>query len=93
MLETLTSLHFLLQVNAVNCNTSWKVTLFMKFSDYREDVLKGVSCVVCCVCAGLCSNVFRAEQSVVDVSSVEPDVVACVRETWCGCFMPSRKSF
>lgn len=32
-----------LQVNAVNCNTSWKVTLFMKFSDYREDVLKGVS--------------------------------------------------
>lgn len=34
---------FMLQVNAVNCNTSWKVTLFMKFSDYREDVLKGVS--------------------------------------------------
>ncbi|XP_069484570.1 inositol 1,4,5-trisphosphate-gated calcium channel ITPR2 isoform X6 [Ambystoma mexicanum] len=30
------------EVNAVNCNTSWKVTLFMKYSDYREDVLKGV---------------------------------------------------
>uniref|UniRef100_A0A3Q3J9U7 Inositol 1,4,5-trisphosphate receptor n=1 Tax=Monopterus albus TaxID=43700 RepID=A0A3Q3J9U7_MONAL len=29
------------EVNAVNCNTSWKVTLFMKFSEYREDVLKG----------------------------------------------------
>ncbi|KAA8590268.1 hypothetical protein FQN60_014202 [Etheostoma spectabile] len=29
------------EVNAVNCTTSWKVTLFMKFSDYREDVLKG----------------------------------------------------
>uniref|UniRef100_A0A8C3B0I4 Inositol 1,4,5-trisphosphate receptor n=1 Tax=Cyclopterus lumpus TaxID=8103 RepID=A0A8C3B0I4_CYCLU len=29
------------EVNAVNCNTSWKITLFMKFSDYREDVLKG----------------------------------------------------
>ncbi|XP_069484569.1 inositol 1,4,5-trisphosphate-gated calcium channel ITPR2 isoform X5 [Ambystoma mexicanum] len=29
------------EVNAVNCNTSWKVTLFMKYSDYREDVLKG----------------------------------------------------
>ncbi|KAK7890890.1 hypothetical protein WMY93_022853 [Mugilogobius chulae] len=29
------------EVNAVNCNTSWKVTLFMKFSDYREDILKG----------------------------------------------------
>ncbi|KAM7335709.1 hypothetical protein ACRRTK_006186 [Alexandromys fortis] len=28
-------------VNAVNCNTSWKITLFMKFSSYREDVLKG----------------------------------------------------
>ncbi|RXM33372.1 Inositol 1,4,5-trisphosphate receptor type 2 [Acipenser ruthenus] len=29
------------EVNALNCNTSWKVTLFMKFSDYRDDVLKG----------------------------------------------------
>ncbi|XP_058045708.1 inositol 1,4,5-trisphosphate receptor type 2 isoform X5 [Ahaetulla prasina] len=29
------------EVNAVNCNTSWKITLFMKFSCYREDVLKG----------------------------------------------------
>ncbi|KAL2093442.1 hypothetical protein ACEWY4_010754 [Coilia grayii] len=29
------------EVNAVNCNTSWKVTLFMKYSDYRDDVLKG----------------------------------------------------
>ncbi|XP_017278513.1 inositol 1,4,5-trisphosphate receptor type 2 isoform X2 [Kryptolebias marmoratus] len=29
------------EVNAVNCNTSWKVTLFMKFSDYRDNVLKG----------------------------------------------------
>ncbi|XP_041852186.1 inositol 1,4,5-trisphosphate receptor type 2 [Melanotaenia boesemani] len=29
------------EVNAVNCNTSWKVNLFMKFSDYRDDVLKG----------------------------------------------------
>ncbi|XP_056908962.1 inositol 1,4,5-trisphosphate receptor type 2 isoform X1 [Takifugu flavidus] len=29
------------EVNAVNCNTSWKVTLFMKFSDYKEDILKG----------------------------------------------------
>ncbi|OCT88001.1 hypothetical protein XELAEV_18016630mg [Xenopus laevis] len=29
------------EVNAVNCNTSWKVNLFMKYSDYRDDVLKG----------------------------------------------------
>uniref|UniRef100_W5LMA3 Inositol 1,4,5-trisphosphate receptor n=1 Tax=Astyanax mexicanus TaxID=7994 RepID=W5LMA3_ASTMX len=29
------------EVNAVNCNTSWKVTLFMKFSDYKDDILKG----------------------------------------------------
>ncbi|XP_019353889.1 inositol 1,4,5-trisphosphate receptor type 2 isoform X3 [Alligator mississippiensis] len=29
------------EVNAVNCNTSWKVTLFMKYSSYRDDVLKG----------------------------------------------------
>ncbi|KAJ8374080.1 hypothetical protein SKAU_G00046600 [Synaphobranchus kaupii] len=29
------------EVNALNCNTSWKVALFMKFSDYKEDILKG----------------------------------------------------
>uniref|UniRef100_A0A7M4FYF6 Inositol 1,4,5-trisphosphate receptor n=1 Tax=Crocodylus porosus TaxID=8502 RepID=A0A7M4FYF6_CROPO len=29
------------EVNAVNCNTSWKITLFMKYSSYRDDVLKG----------------------------------------------------
>ncbi|XP_072922149.1 inositol 1,4,5-trisphosphate-gated calcium channel ITPR2 [Hemitrygon akajei] len=29
------------EVNAVNCNTSWKIALFMKYIDYREDVLKG----------------------------------------------------
>ncbi|XP_032895218.1 inositol 1,4,5-trisphosphate receptor type 2 [Amblyraja radiata] len=29
------------EVNAVNCNTNWKVALFMKYSDYRDDVLKG----------------------------------------------------
>uniref|UniRef100_A0A8C1N0L9 Inositol 1,4,5-trisphosphate receptor n=1 Tax=Cyprinus carpio TaxID=7962 RepID=A0A8C1N0L9_CYPCA len=29
------------EVNALNCNTNWKVTLFMKFSEYRDDILKG----------------------------------------------------
>lgn len=33
----------LFQVNSVNCNTSWKVVLFMKWSDNKEDILKGVS--------------------------------------------------
>ncbi|KAE8292692.1 Inositol 1,4,5-trisphosphate receptor type 3 IP3 receptor isoform 3 [Larimichthys crocea] len=28
-------------VNSVNCNTSWKINLFMMFSDHREEVLKG----------------------------------------------------
>lgn len=32
-----------LQVNSVNCNTSWKINLFMMFNDHREEVLKGVS--------------------------------------------------
>ncbi|XP_045712698.1 inositol 1,4,5-trisphosphate receptor type 1 isoform X3 [Phyllostomus hastatus] len=29
------------EVNSVNCNTSWKVVLFMKWSDNKEDILKG----------------------------------------------------
>ena len=31
-----------LQVNSVNCNTSWKINLFMQFRDHLEEVLKGV---------------------------------------------------
>uniref|UniRef100_A0A3B3UCK9 Inositol 1,4,5-trisphosphate/ryanodine receptor domain-containing protein n=1 Tax=Poecilia latipinna TaxID=48699 RepID=A0A3B3UCK9_9TELE len=33
---------FFPQVNSVNCNTSWKVVLFMKWSDNLETILKGV---------------------------------------------------
>lgn len=33
---------FRFQVNSVNCNTSWKIVLFMKWSDNQEIVLKGV---------------------------------------------------
>ncbi|XP_040008243.1 inositol 1,4,5-trisphosphate receptor type 3 isoform X4 [Xiphias gladius] len=29
------------EVNSVNCNTSWKINLFMMYSDHREEVLKG----------------------------------------------------
>uniref|UniRef100_A0A5F8H3V7 Inositol 1,4,5-trisphosphate receptor n=1 Tax=Monodelphis domestica TaxID=13616 RepID=A0A5F8H3V7_MONDO len=29
------------EVNSVNCNTSWKINLFMKFRDHLEEVLKG----------------------------------------------------
>lgn len=38
-----TSLPAPLQVNSVNCNTSWKINLFMQFRDHLEEVLKGVS--------------------------------------------------
>lgn len=31
------------QVNSVNCNTSWKIVLFMKWSDNKEIILKGVN--------------------------------------------------
>lgn len=30
------------QVNSVNCNTSWKINLFMQFRDHLDEVLKGV---------------------------------------------------
>lgn len=26
----------------MNCNTSWKIVLFMKWSDNKDDILKGV---------------------------------------------------
>lgn len=29
-------------MNSVNCNTSWKINLFMQFCDHMEEVLKGV---------------------------------------------------
>uniref|UniRef100_A0A8C7E1Y5 Inositol 1,4,5-trisphosphate receptor n=1 Tax=Naja naja TaxID=35670 RepID=A0A8C7E1Y5_NAJNA len=41
------------EVNSVNCNTSWKIVLFMKWSDNKDDILKGVRDVV---------RLFHAEQ-------------------------------
>lgn len=32
-------------MNSVNCNTSWKIVLFMKWSDNKDDILKGVGSV------------------------------------------------
>lgn len=32
-----------LQINSVTSNTSWKINLFMMFSDHKDEVLKGVS--------------------------------------------------
>ena len=33
------------QVNCVNCNTSWKISLFLAYEDNSEEVLKGVSLI------------------------------------------------
>ena len=30
------------KVNSVNCNTSWKISLFLAYEDNSEEVLKGV---------------------------------------------------
>ena len=33
---------FVFQVNSVNCNTCWKVSLFMEHKENLDEVLKGV---------------------------------------------------
>lgn len=46
-LSICSNVHYLaFQVNSVNCNTSWKVVLFMKWSDNKETILKGVGALV-----------------------------------------------
>ncbi|KAK2507097.1 hypothetical protein MC885_000724 [Smutsia gigantea] len=35
------------EVNSVNCNTSWKINLFMQFRDHLEEVLKGEKFLTC----------------------------------------------
>lgn len=42
-LSNILCVFFPLQVNSVNCNTSWKINLFMMYSDHKEEFLKGVS--------------------------------------------------
>lgn len=41
--------YFSFQVNSVNCNTSWKIVLFMKWSDNKDDILKGVRLKTTCL--------------------------------------------
>lgn len=37
----------------MNCNTSWKIVLFMKWSDNKDDILKGVRGRAVAVCLQL----------------------------------------
>lgn len=48
----------LFKVNAVNCNTSWKISLFLAYEDDSEKVLKGVRCFfIMTVALGVCNCV------------------------------------
>lgn len=76
---------FMLQVNAVSCNTSWKVTLFMKFSDYKEDILKGV-CSIAAICVEFLVKLFE----LVGLMQTCYAMLMCLLAGRCGEALPRR---
>lgn len=71
----------LFKVNAVNCNTSWKISLFLAYEDDSEKVLKGVRCFFIMTVA---LGVARTSQQL--------RFVICFRGMLSGCFMQSKKN-
>jgi len=57
----------MLQVNSINCDTSWKISLFMDYRDNKECVLKGVTTYhyhdwCTCSCFTLISYIIRGTE-------------------------------
>lgn len=57
----------------MNCNTSWKIVLFMKWSDNKDDILKGVRGRAVAVCSWA---------ALLGPAPADPAVPAFGRGTW-----------
>lgn len=63
----------------MNCNTSWKIVLFMKWSDNKDDILKGVRARAVPVCSWALSLLSLLDT----VPAVPADPAACLcRGMW-----------
>lgn len=48
----------------MNCNTSWKIVLFMKWSDNKDDILKGVKVTIRLSAEDFNKNIFEPQSIV-----------------------------
>ena len=75
----------LFKVNAVNCNTSWKISLFLAYEDDSEEVLKGVRYFFIITVVFEVARVYGTSQQ------LSFDI--CFRGMLSGCFTQSKRNF